>query len=130
VPLINGRLGPFFKVSRGLRQVCHLSPLLYVIMDESLNRNLEWESVNGNIPEIKIAQGVKRLKHSQFADDTILLSGTSKILVRRILQVLDTFLRVSGGILNKEKCQIYTWNVSAIIRVGITQIMGFSITQD
>jgi hypothetical protein len=85
-PLIKGRPGSFFKVSRGLRQGCPLSPILYVIMEESLNRSLEWESTSGNIPRIKIAQGVKRLNHSQFADDTILLSGASKILARRILE--------------------------------------------
>jgi hypothetical protein len=99
-------------------------------MAESLNKNLEWESTNGTIPGIKIAQGVKRLNHSQFVDDTLLLSGASKTLARRILQVLDTFLLVSGGLLNKEKCQIYTWNVLATIREGIAQIMGFTITQD
>lgn len=99
-------------------------------MVESLNRNLEWESINGTIPGIKIAQGVKRLNDSQFADDTILLSGASKTLARRILQVLDTFLLVSEGLLNKGKCQIYVWNISAVIRAGIAQIMGFAITQD
>jgi len=51
-------------------------------------------------------------------------------LAKRILQVLDTFLLVSRGLLNKEKCQIYTWNVLATIREGIAQIMGFAITQD
>ena len=51
-------------------------------------------------------------------------------MVRRLNQVLDTFLLVSGGILNKTKCQIYVWNVSANIRVGITQIMGFGISFD
>jgi hypothetical protein len=60
----------------------------------------------------------------------ILLSGASKIMVRRLNQVLDTFLLVSSGILNKTKCQIYVWNVSANIRVGITQIMGFGIYFD
>jgi hypothetical protein len=129
-PLINGRPGPFFKTSRGLRQGFPLSPILYVLMAESLNRSLEWESASGNIPGLKIAQGVKRLNHSQFADDTIILSDASKILARRILRVLDTFLTVSGGSLNKEKSQIYTWNVSAGTRAGITQIMGFAITQD
>jgi hypothetical protein len=84
-PLINGRPGPFFKASRRLRQGFPLFPLLYVIMVESLNRNLEWESVNGNIHGIKIAQGVKILNYSQFTDGTILLSGASKILSKRIL---------------------------------------------
>jgi hypothetical protein len=129
-PLINGRPGPFFKTSRGLRKGCPHSPILYVLMEKSLNISLEWESASSNIPGLKIAQGVKRLNHSQFADDTIILSGASKILARRILRVLDTFLTVSGGSLNKEKSQIYTWNVSTGTKVGITQIMGFVITQD
>jgi hypothetical protein len=51
-------------------------------------------------------------------------------MARRLNQVLDTFLLVSGGLLNKTKCQIYVWNVSANIRVGITQIMGFGISID
>ena len=73
---------------------------------------------------------MKRINHSPFEDDTIMLSGASKILARRILRVLDTFLIVSGGSLNKEKSQIYTWNVSVGTRAGITQIMGIAITQD
>jgi hypothetical protein len=129
-PLLNGRPTPFFRASRGLRQGFPLSPLLYVIMAETLNRTLEWESINDTIPGIKIAQGVKRINHSQFVDDTILLSGASKIMARRINQVLDTFLLVSGGLLNKEKCQIYVWNVSANSRVGIAQILGFGISSD
>ena len=96
-------------------------------MVESLNHNLERERNNGTIPGIKIAQGVKRMNHSQFVDDTILLRRASKIMARRLLQVLDTFILVSGGLLNKEKCQIYVWNLASTIRAGIAQIMGFDI---
>ena len=93
-PLLNGRPTPFFRVFRGLRRGFPLSPLLYVIMEDTLNRTVEWESINGSIPGIKIAQGVKRINHSQFFDDTILLSGASKIMARRLNKVLDTFLLV------------------------------------
>jgi hypothetical protein len=37
-PLVNGRLAPFFKATRGLRQEFPLSPLLYVLMAEALNK--------------------------------------------------------------------------------------------
>jgi len=64
-PLINGRLTPFFKASRGLKQGCPLSPLLYVLMSEYLNRRLEWERINAsNIPGLCITKRVKRINHS------------------------------------------------------------------
>jgi hypothetical protein len=96
-PLINGRPTTFFKASMGLRHGFPLSPLLYVLMAESLNIGLEWECTNGTIPGLKNAQGVNRINHSQFVDDTILLSGTSKVMARRIKEVLDNFLSISRG---------------------------------
>ena len=36
-PLVNGRAGPFFQASRGLRQVCPLSPLLFAIQASVLS---------------------------------------------------------------------------------------------
>jgi len=41
--LINGRPGDFFQSSRGLKKGCSLSPLIYVIMVDSLSRKLELE---------------------------------------------------------------------------------------
>jgi hypothetical protein len=128
-PLLNGRPAPFFRTSRRLRQVCPLSPLLYVIMAETLNRTLEWESINGSIPGIKIAQ----VTNVSITHNLLMIrssSGASQIMARRINQVLNTFLLVSSGLLNKAKCQIFVWNVSANNRVGIAQILGFGISSD
>ena len=41
-PLVNGRAAPFFQASRGLRQGCSLSPLLYAIQASVLIFQLEY----------------------------------------------------------------------------------------
>jgi hypothetical protein len=63
-PLVNVCPTSFFKSSRGLRQCCLLSPLLYIIMAETLGRKLEKDRTSKSIPSIKIAQGTKRINHS------------------------------------------------------------------
>ena len=40
--LVNGRAAPFFQASRGLRQGCSLSPLLYAIQASVLSFQLEY----------------------------------------------------------------------------------------
>jgi hypothetical protein len=73
--MINGRLTKFLKLSRGLRKVCPLSPLLYILMEEALSRALEETRRSKAILEIQITNRAKRINHSQFADDTLLLGG-------------------------------------------------------
>jgi hypothetical protein len=83
------QIAPFFKDTRGLLQGCPLSPLIYVIMVESLNRTLEWERISGEIPGLFIARGVKRINHSQFVDDALLVGGASRIISKNFKLVLE-----------------------------------------
>jgi hypothetical protein len=50
-PLVNGKPTDFFEGSGGLHEVYLISPLIYVIMVESLSRKLETERINGNLEE-------------------------------------------------------------------------------
>jgi hypothetical protein len=128
--LINGCPTPFFQATRGLRQGCPLSPLLYVIMAETLNRRLEQERATRNIPGLKIARGVRRINNSQFVDDTLLLGGASQTMARRFKLVLDQYEQASGGLINKLKSQIYAWNIKAGTMARIANILQFSFTTD
>jgi len=76
-PLVNERPTIFFQDSRGLRQGCTLSPLLYILMEEILNRKLEFERLHGDILGFSFGVGIKPLNHSQFTYDTLLLGGAS-----------------------------------------------------
>jgi hypothetical protein len=57
-------------------------------MVESFNRKMEHECNIGNLPSIKVVRGVKRINHSQFVDDTILLGGASTIMENKFKNVL------------------------------------------
>jgi hypothetical protein len=94
--LVNGRPMAFFKETRGLRQGCPLSPLLYILMAEHLSRRLEHERKIGNIPGLIIVRGVKKINHSQFVDDTLLLGGASIVITVCFKEVLDQFTEASG----------------------------------
>ena len=81
-PSVNGRPIDFFKASRGLRQGCPMSPFLYILMVESLSRNLIVEKEVGYILGIKIARGVDPINHALFADDSLLLGEASMKIAR------------------------------------------------
>lgn len=107
-PLVNGRLGHYFRNTRGLRQDCALSPFLYIIMAETLSIQLKSQRTKRERTGISIARGIKKINHSLFANDTLLIGGASSIIAKRFKKILNAFLVVSGGLLNNKKCRIYT----------------------
>jgi hypothetical protein len=70
-------------------------------------RKLEVERRIGNLLGIKLVRGVKSMIHSQFAEDRILLGGTSTIMTLIFKRVLDIFINALGSRVNHNKIQIY-----------------------
>ena len=52
-----------------------MSPFLYILMAETLSRNLSADLVAGSIRGIKETRGVVPINHALFADDSLLLGG-------------------------------------------------------
>eukprot|EP00253_Pinus_taeda_P013310 PITA_13310 len=125
-PLVNGRAVVFFKASRGLRQGCPLSPLLFVIQASALSFYLNKKQQDQAIPGLCIARGVKCFNHALFADDTLLLGVSTPQSAINFKAVLDDFCKISGSVLNKGKCQIFSWNTSASTANSIARCLGFA----
>jgi hypothetical protein len=98
-------------------------------MVEGLSKRLEKERIEKTIPGIKIANGAKRMKNSQFVDDTLLMGGTSTILATRFNAVMEDYTTTSRGLINKEKIQLYTWNVKDREMEAITNCLNFPYTK-
>jgi hypothetical protein len=123
-PLVNGKVTAFFKASRGLRQGCPLSPLLYAIQASVLSYQLENSQINKDLHGLRIAQGVKDINHAQFADDTLLLGGASPIIAKKFKEELDAYAAASGSEINQTKSNIYGWNITPNEMLRITRVLG------
>ena len=100
---VNGHVGDCVPQTRGVRQGCPLSPLLYVLYLEPLAAALR---IDPRVEGLWVpgAEGVP-LKVSMYADD-ITLFITSDRSVQEALRVASEFGRGSGASLNRNKSQI------------------------
>ena len=96
----NGHLTDYFEISRGIRQGCPVSALLFLLCAEVLAINIR-NSVNNN--------GIKcdssNIKITQYADDTCLFLNNT-ISLEFALELFENFYRYAGLRLNKDKTEI------------------------
>ena len=99
---MNGYVSDFFKPSRGVRQGCPLSPLLYVISIEVLACSLRAHpTLSGQqLPHVYCDLPFLSL----YADDTSIISS-SDVATQAIFSVYGDFARRTGAKLNLDKCE-------------------------
>eukprot|EP00253_Pinus_taeda_P007478 PITA_07478 len=73
-----------------------------------------------------IARGVKSINHALFVDDTLLLGAETQLSARKFKEVLVDYCKVSGSELNRGKCHVYCWNISAASASSIARCLGFA----
>ncbi len=96
---VNGYLSPFFFLSRGVRQGCPLSPLLYVLVSEVLACNIRCNPrISGLVrPDLSPLSPI-----SQYADDTSLILSSDDS-IKAALETYDLYEKASGSKLNQGK---------------------------
>jgi hypothetical protein len=100
--LINGEATKKFQSSRGLRQGCSLSPLLFILCDgrtQPFTKKIkQMEYLSG----IKVSRLIKVL-HLLFMDDILIMSKASVTEWVEINNILCVFCRASGLVINVQK---------------------------
>ena len=104
--ILNGENLKAFPIKSGTRQGCPLSPLLFNIVLEVLAISI----VEGK--EIKVIQIRKQeVNISLFADDMILYIENPKDSIRKLLELISEFNKVSGYKINTQSLAfLYTNN--------------------
>ena len=97
--VINGWTSPSLHPSRGVRQGCPLSPLLYVLCAEVLACNLR---AAPGIKGVQLPNSLEELRVSGYADDTTVVVTTENS-IKEVLNVYDLYELGSGSKLNLGK---------------------------
>ena len=98
--LINGALGGPFSISRGVRQGCPLSPLLYILAAEPFSRAIQ---ESPDIVGFPLPNG-DTVKILQYADDTTCFVMDDASLLA-LLNICDRFANATGAKLNLDKTE-------------------------
>ena len=96
--LVNGFTSEAFRVTRGVRQGCPLSPLLYILVAETIASAIRKDL---DIDGFLFPNG-RTLKVFQYADDTSVLVMSDHSL-RSLFALFDRYERGSGAKLNVSK---------------------------
>ena len=95
--ILNGEKLKAFPLRSGTRQGCPLSPLLFSIVAEVLVTAIR----EGK--EIKGIQTMKKVKISLFANNMILYIKNPKETIRKLLELISEFSKVTGCKVNTQK---------------------------
>jgi mannosylglycoprotein endo-beta-mannosidase len=101
VVLLNGCPGQPIKHRRGLRQGDPLSPYLFVLAVDVLNRIFDIATEEGFLSPLKGNQA--RLRLSLYADDAVVFTNPRREDVNCVMQIMEAFGDATGLRINMQK---------------------------
>ena len=103
--LLNGTPGKKFKHARGLRQGDPLSPMLFILAIDPLQKMIELAAQKGLINQI--LPKAAKLRCSLYADDAAIFANPDRLELHNINQLLHVFDQCSGLKVNLSKTEIF-----------------------
>lgn len=127
VVLVNGSSSHFFNPSRGLRQGDPLSPILFFIMADCLERYIGDLVHKGVIKGLQPSSQPLICSHGQFVDDTFFMGKSEVKEARNLKQAINLYSSASGQLVKWNKSVVYFLNTPILRQHKIAKILGCSI---
>jgi hypothetical protein len=124
--LINGVPSSPFSPTRGIRQGDPLSPFLFIILAEGLNRTLKVAISDCSLSGLTLHGISPPISHSQFIYDSLLMGVPTVREALRIKSIINLFCEASGMDVNLSKSQIFFFNTPVEIQHHLTLLLGFT----
>ncbi|XP_071695305.1 uncharacterized mitochondrial protein AtMg01250-like [Rutidosis leptorrhynchoides] len=122
--LVNGSPTLEFSLEKGVRQGDLLSPYLFLIATEGLNRLAKKASDVNLLKGIDVGTNRIKVSYLQYADDTLFLGEWSKKNERNIMKLLMFFEKLSGLKVNFTKSSLFGVGVPNHRICEMTDSMG------
>jgi hypothetical protein len=103
--LLNGQQGPSFSHGRGVRQGDPLSPMLFILAMDPLQRLLDMATQHGVLTPLPASTA--RWRTSLYADDAAIFINPLKGDLESIKSILHAFGKFSGLHINLQKSSIH-----------------------
>lgn len=123
--IINGIPSSFFQAERDLRQGCPLSPLLFILVMNSLSSQINRAVAEGRCRPIKICKDIS-LSHNLFVDDILILAMLYKSTWVCLYVIFQKFQSATGLIINKEKSLLYHNGTNLALAQWIAALFGIN----
>ena len=119
--VVNGWTSSFFRPSRGVRQGCPLSPLLYVLCIEILAVSIRGSP---DVTGVSLPGSQEEFKCSGYADDTT-IAVTTEASFPAVFELYTRYEQASGARLNRSKSQgiwLGAWKARTATPFGISWV--------
>jgi len=105
--LVNGEPKGDIRPSRGIRQGDPLSPYLFIICSERLNRQIQKAARDDLIRGFSLCRSGPKTTHIFFADDTLLFCLAKMGDLQVIQDILQLYEKASGQKINRNKTMVF-----------------------
>ena len=112
----------WFQIGKGVRQGCILSPCLFNLYAEFIMRNAGLEEAQAGI---KIAR--RNINNLRYADDMILYIENPKDSTRKLLELINKYIKVTGYKINTQKSLAFLYTNNEKTERGIKETIPITI---